>query len=342
MMKCTKIGIAIMLALMLICVVLPTNALAETGMNRCTNEVYNYSVEYPKGWEKQEVSFVIFRGPMKNGFYINVNIVVEELLSTMGLEEYASIGEKQLEAAFQNYHKEREYSSTINGEPCIIREHTCTYQGTDMKQKQVYLINDNKAYVITCSSTPSTYYNDNEYYFKPIIQSFKFTKEYEEDKGFSWIWLVAIGTIGIIFVVIIGVIVWKAKQRKRIDELRQYLDEQLRRKVITPQIYEMYRKKYNIQSHYSPQPGYRPPPKTSGFAIASLVTGLVGLIIVGVILGILAIVFGAVAMSRINDKPRILNGYNMAIAGLVLGIIDIIGAILVLIYFSSVWLLPGV
>lgn len=53
---------------------------------------------------------------------------------------------------------------------------------------------------------------------------------------------------------------------------------------------------------------------TNGFAIASLVCGLVGL-------GILAIVFGAIALSQTNREPERWSGKGMAIAGLVLGIL---------------------
>lgn len=54
-----------------------------------------------------------------------------------------------------------------------------------------------------------------------------------------------------------------------------------------------------------------------GFSVASLVLGLVGLVICALICGILAIVFGL--------KGRKLDGKNMATAGLILGIIDLIG-----------------
>ena len=39
---------------------------------------------------------------------------------------------------------------------------------------------------------------------------------------------------------------------------------------------------------------------TSGFAVASLVCGIVGLLFAGIILGALAIVFGAIALKRIK------------------------------------------
>lgn len=59
-------------------------------------------------------------------------------------------------------------------------------------------------------------------------------------------------------------------------------------------------------------------PKTNGLAIAGFATSLVGLFIFGLILGIVAIVFGAVS---IKSQRR-----GFAIAALIIGIVDVIGA----------------
>jgi len=60
-----------------------------------------------------------------------------------------------------------------------------------------------------------------------------------------------------------------------------------------------------------------------GFAIASIVCGIVGLFIAGYILGLLAIIFGGIALRRIRMDPS-LPGRGLAIAGMVLGLIDVI------------------
>jgi hypothetical protein len=58
----------------------------------------------------------------------------------------------------------------------------------------------------------------------------------------------------------------------------------------------------------------------NGLAIAALVCGLVGLFIANVILGPLAIIFGAVAWSKATrGAPR----KGMAVAGTILGVVDI-------------------
>jgi uncharacterized membrane protein len=61
--------------------------------------------------------------------------------------------------------------------------------------------------------------------------------------------------------------------------------------------------------------------KTNGFAVASLVCGLVGLLCgLG---AILAIIFGFVARSQIRRSQGLEKGGGMAVAGIVLGFIYI-------------------
>ncbi|MEZ3177294.1 DUF4190 domain-containing protein [Streptomyces pimonensis] len=60
--------------------------------------------------------------------------------------------------------------------------------------------------------------------------------------------------------------------------------------------------------------------RTNGLAIASLCCGVVGLFVLNIVLGPLAIVFGAVARRRAAVK----NGAGMAKAGIVLGVVDVV------------------
>lgn len=66
------------------------------------------------------------------------------------------------------------------------------------------------------------------------------------------------------------------------------------------------------------------PVRTSGKAIASLVLGIVGLMLpfFGIIAGLLGLIFGAVAMKETASDPR-LQGRGMAIAGLVMGVVGV-------------------
>ncbi|QGV81825.1 DUF4190 domain-containing protein [Streptomyces ficellus] len=60
--------------------------------------------------------------------------------------------------------------------------------------------------------------------------------------------------------------------------------------------------------------------RTNGLAIAGLVCGIVGVLFFHIILGPLAIIFGAIALRQAPVK----NGAGMAKAAIVLGIIDLV------------------
>ncbi|PZS14037.1 MAG: hypothetical protein DLM57_15315 [Pseudonocardiales bacterium] len=74
-------------------------------------------------------------------------------------------------------------------------------------------------------------------------------------------------------------------------------------------------------SGYQPGPGnqYPSPPAGNGLAVTAMVLGIVGLLVLGVILGPLAVVFGLIGLRRANGGA---SGKGMAIAGVILGIID--------------------
>jgi uncharacterized membrane protein YvbJ len=78
--------------------------------------------------------------------------------------------------------------------------------------------------------------------------------------------------------------------------------------------------------------------RTSGLAVASLVLGIVSFGFNP--LAVLAIIFGAVAMSQTRKNPN-LRGRGMAVAGLVLGIVVTAVWIIIIIWLGSVFWLFG-
>jgi hypothetical protein len=68
--------------------------------------------------------------------------------------------------------------------------------------------------------------------------------------------------------------------------------------------------------------------KTEGLGLAGFILGLGGLFVLGIPFGLLALIFGAISLSRINREPGRYGGRGFAIASLVLGIVDIIGVLL--------------
>lgn len=95
-----------------------------------------------------------------------------------------------------------------------------------------------------------------------------------------------------------------------------------------------------------PPPGYPPPPtehgympypvpmqqKTNGFAIASLVLGIIWIYWIG---SILALIFGYVAKSQIDRSQGMQSGRGMAIAGIVLGWVGV-GILILLIVLGII------
>jgi len=86
-------------------------------------------------------------------------------------------------------------------------------------------------------------------------------------------------------------------------------------------------------------------PRTNGLAVASMVLGIVGLVFgswccIGLILPVLAIIFGHVAYSQINCPASALSGKGMAIAGFVLGYVSIMINILIYLIYGALLLGP--
>ena len=71
-------------------------------------------------------------------------------------------------------------------------------------------------------------------------------------------------------------------------------------------------------------------PPLSGLGVASLVISI-GIFVAGIILGTLAIVFGLIGTSQC-DKGQF-SGKGFARSGLIIGIVDVVGAIFILLCY---------
>ncbi|GIH12919.1 DUF4190 domain-containing protein [Rugosimonospora africana] len=67
--------------------------------------------------------------------------------------------------------------------------------------------------------------------------------------------------------------------------------------------------------------GQSVPARSNGFSVTGLVLGIVGIFVAQVILGPLAIIFGAIGWNRANHGAK---GKGLSIAAVVLGIVDLI------------------
>jgi hypothetical protein len=66
-------------------------------------------------------------------------------------------------------------------------------------------------------------------------------------------------------------------------------------------------------------PGWVPPPRTPGQAYASMILGIVGLVLCPILPSILALVFGYMARGEIRRAGGQLGGAGIALTGLILG-----------------------
>ena len=71
-------------------------------------------------------------------------------------------------------------------------------------------------------------------------------------------------------------------------------------------------------------------PRTSGLAIASMVCGIVSIFLCQFVGAVPALICGHMALSQINGSPMPMNGRGMAIAGLVLGYLQILGLLVII------------
>jgi hypothetical protein len=83
-------------------------------------------------------------------------------------------------------------------------------------------------------------------------------------------------------------------------------------------------------------------PKMNGMALTGFISSMLGIVLsfflIGIVIGIVATVFSAIGLGKINKEPTKWKGKGLAIAGLVLGIIEIVVsiAVLVLLIFLAV------
>ncbi len=82
------------------------------------------------------------------------------------------------------------------------------------------------------------------------------------------------------------------------------------------------------------QVAYRP---QEPMAIAGFVLGLVSILFLGFITGILAIIFSALGLQKINREPELFSGKGLAVAGLILGIINVALPLLAVLFAISIF-----
>ncbi|MEW6361969.1 MAG: DUF4190 domain-containing protein [Pyrinomonadaceae bacterium] len=91
--------------------------------------------------------------------------------------------------------------------------------------------------------------------------------------------------------------------------------------------------------HYNPYPGAIGPKPNQTLAIVSLVSGIIGLVLCGGLVSPIAVITGIMARKRAASNPMQYGGAEIALVGLILGIIGSIILIFVLLYIAFVFIL---
>lgn len=151
--------------------------------NLYKNDIYGFSIEYPKNWETKNsvdvegiTAIVAFMGPIKNGFQTNINIKTESA-EEYTLNQYIQVSKQVLSQllAMNDYILIDEGSLTINNQNAYFLEYAWNFKGNPLKVKQVIFMNRNNAYIITFTSLQNAF-EDSVIDFDNSVSTFKFTK----------------------------------------------------------------------------------------------------------------------------------------------------------------------
>jgi len=135
-----------------------------------------FSFTIPSNWAQVQAAGaeVAFQSPVPAGVVpATVNIVLEKLPSaTVTLDQYDQAGEANLKQQFPDYKSLGVTQVTVDGRPAYKRVYTATIVGRLLQLQQVYLIERDTAYVISCGA-PQENFAQNAPTFDQISGTFK-------------------------------------------------------------------------------------------------------------------------------------------------------------------------
>lgn len=115
--------------------------------------VAGFSISAPSGWKvqknPQQGVLVIFSNPNEPGNTINI---VSESTQGMDLQEYVDVNKEQIQSLLANYTLVDDEEVDLNGQAGYIIGGTFGQEGSMVKNKQLIVVKNNKAYVVTATS----------------------------------------------------------------------------------------------------------------------------------------------------------------------------------------------
>ena len=147
------------LSLVLLALMFDVSVFASVDSNAYVNSSNRFSLNPPSGWTVDSSGVygtaVVFYGPTDTGFRVNMNIIVES--TSLTLSAYVSASKSQLSASLTNYNLVSEGPTTIGGIDAYVLVGTFTQGSFNIKNKQDFLVQNQKAYVITSTALQSNY-----------------------------------------------------------------------------------------------------------------------------------------------------------------------------------------
>lgn len=151
---------------------LPTLAVGQVYIDPLSR----FSFTIPSNWTQVQAAGaeIAFQSPAPAGVIpATVNIVLEKLPSaTVTLDQYDQAGEANLKQQFPDYKSLGVTKVTVDGRPAYKRVYTATIVGRLLQLQQVYLIERDTAYVISCGA-PQENFAQNAATFDQISGTFK-------------------------------------------------------------------------------------------------------------------------------------------------------------------------
>jgi hypothetical protein len=192
MIKPSVFTILASLSLVLLAPMFDVSVFASVQSNPYVNSNNQFSMNPPSGRGVDSSGIygttVVFYGPTDTGFRVNMNVVVES--TSLTLSAYVSASKSQLYAGLTNYYIVSEGPKTIGGIDGYELVGTFTQGASSIKNKQDFLVQNQKAYVITSTALQSNY-DTYQPVFDESVQTFKLLAP-----GFPWLIVIAIVAIG--------------------------------------------------------------------------------------------------------------------------------------------------
>lgn len=147
-----------------------------TGGQTYRDPQARFSFMIPANWTQVQAAGaeVAFQAPAPAGTIpATVNVVIETLpVAAVTLDEYDQAGEANLKQQFPDYKALSLTRVSVDGKPAYKRVYTATIAGRVLQLQQVYLIERDKAYLIT-GGAPQEAFAANMAVFDQISGTFK-------------------------------------------------------------------------------------------------------------------------------------------------------------------------